>query len=254
MPSGSESAKYSIHHSIHFTLKFQDYIYFILKFQNCFTMPADGQFVLVLELKMQIEAMKNLHQEMQAIIGILEHLQDFLQMTLLPAEFEDWDWNERKKVIIFPVVKTLQDIPKKNLTIIELFMKIKKIYKELMENSAQNSEFCEIIKDLDELNRNMKIIEQLSVEASGILKKVDIPSSLLELGLEKLQELNNTGLAVTPGAMPVTLRTQVSESGVANYLQLLAVPIGQRLNLGQNLILKVCFVPAKYGGFLYNLF
>ena len=172
-------------------------------------MPADGQVVLVLELKMQIETMKNLQQEMQAIIGILEHLQDFLQMTLLPAEFEDWDWNERKKVIIFPVVKTLQDIPKKEFTIIELFMEIKKIYKELMENSSQDSEICEIIKDMDELKRNIKIIEQLSVEASGILKKVDIPSSLLELGLEKLQELNNTGLAVTPGAMPVTLRTQV---------------------------------------------
>ena len=195
-------------------------MYLNLRFQNCFTMPADGQVVLVLELKMQIETMKNLQQEMQAIIGILEHLQDFLQMTLLPAEFEDWDWNERKKVIIFPVVKTLQDIPKKEFTIIELFMEIKKIYKEIMENSSQDSEICEIIKDMDELKRNIKIIEQLSVEASGILKKVDIPSSLLELGLEKLQELNNTGLAVTPGAMPVTLRTQVSESGIANYLLL----------------------------------
>ena len=64
---------------------------------------------------------------------------------------------------------------------------------------------------MDELKRSMKSIEELSVEASDIRKEVDRPSSLLELGLEKLQELYNTELAVTPGAIPVTLRTQVSE-------------------------------------------
>ena len=175
-------------------------------------MPDDekavlDQLLLVLKEKLDVEynSIKNFQQQIQVTIGLLGYLKDaaVVRMSLMPL-------GGSVKDVLVAFVKRFQDISKIENTMREIFRETRITYKQFQENSAKHSEKCEIMKDMFELKINMETIEELSVEVNDILNVVDKPSSLLELCLEKLQDLCHDKLGVS-GAIPVTLRTQVSK-------------------------------------------
>ena len=68
----------------------------------------------------------------------------------------------------------------------------------------------ELMINLQELlKKNVKIIEEVSPVIIDILEKVDIPSRLLEMGIERVYELASMEQGVSLEGLPVTLMMQV---------------------------------------------
>ena len=91
-----------------------------------------------------------------------------------------------------------------------------KLLKEGFEKMMKIRAFTTDIKKLKETfldwnKSHMKIIEEVSPEISEILVKLVKPSSLLELGLERVQALGFSQQEEAMEQLPVALKVQVSE-------------------------------------------